>query len=138
MKNSLEIPAIIAVLFLFGSCSLDDGSNFHFLPLQIVSAELPDSFNLNETYQIRVHYNQPDACTAFAGFEVVDSDTTVRKVAVIGTKRTDQEVCAEIVSEQTATFNFIVNYSQTYTFRFWQGENENGEQMYLEVEVPVN
>jgi len=129
---------MVAVLLLLNSCSLDDGSNFYFLPLQIVSAELPDSFNLNETYQIRVQYNQPDACTAFAGLEVVDMDTTVRNVAVVGTKRTDQDVCAEIVTERTTTFNFIVNYSQSYTFRFWQGENEDGEPMYLEVEVPVN
>jgi len=138
MRNSLNIFTIVAVFFLFSSCSLDDGTNFHFLPLQIVSAELPDSFNLNETYQIRVQYAQPNACTGFAGLEVVDIDTTVRNVAVVGTERTDQEVCAQLVTIRTATFNFIVNYSQTYTFRFLQGENENGEQMYLEVEVPVN
>lgn len=138
MKKSFFIFLFAAVSFIFSSCSLDDGGNFHFLPLQITSAELPETFTLNETYQIRVTYNQPDACTAFAGFEVVDKDTTVRNVVVVGTKRTDQEDCVEGVEEQTASFNFIVKYSQSYTFRFWQGEGEDGEQQYLEVEVPVN
>jgi len=117
---------------------LDDGPNFHFLPLQIVSAELPDSLVLNDTYQIQVTYNQPDGCTAFAGFDITDQDTTVRNVVVVGTRRTDQENCTEAITERTATFNFIVRYEEPYTFRFWQSENEAGEQQYLEVVVPVN
>ena len=138
MKKSFFTILFVSVFLVISSCSLDDGPNFYFVPLQIVGAELPDSFDLGETYQIRVQYNQPDACTAFAGFDVIDQDTTVRNVVVLGTRRTDQDVCAEMVEEKSATFNFIVRYSQPYTFRFWQGESANGEQTYLEVEVPVN
>lgn len=138
MRKSFFIFILTAVSVIFSSCSLDDGSNFHFLPLQIVSAELPESFTLNETYLIRVNYNQPDACTSFAGFDVINKETTIRNVVVLGTKRTDQEACVESIQEQTATFNFIVKYDQPYTFRFWQGENENGEQQYFEVVVPVD
>ncbi|MFK7813284.1 MAG: hypothetical protein AB8B59_12385 [Maribacter sp.] len=138
MKKHFFILLFAAVSLTFSSCDLDDGPNFHFLPLQIVSAELPESFTLNQTYSIRVNYIQPDACTAFAGFEVIDKDTAVRNVVVLGTKRTDQADCVESSEEQTASFNFIVKYSEPYTFRFWQSENEDGEQEYFEVVVPVN
>lgn len=138
MKKPFVICLFAAVFLIFSSCNIDDGPNFHFLPLQITSAELPESFTLNETYSIQVTYVQPDACTAFAGFDVVDQDTAVRNVVVVGTKRTDQEVCAENIEEQTASFNFFVKYSEPYTFRFWQSENADGEQQYLEIVVPVN
>lgn len=138
MRKPFLIFLVAAISFLFSSCSLDDGPNFYFLPLQITSAELPESFTLNETYEIRMTYFQPDSCTRFYNFKVRDEATTVRNIVVFGVKRTDQENCAEIIEEQTTSFNFIVKYTEPYTFRFWQGENENGEQQYLEVMVPVN
>ena len=35
------------------------------------------------------------------------------------------------------TFNFSAIYDQVYIFRFWQGEDENGEDVYLIYEIPV-
>ena len=68
--RKLFFICVAASLLLGVSCSLnDDGPNFHFTPLQITSAELPDSFNMNETYQITVTYTIPDGCTGFGGFD---------------------------------------------------------------------
>lgn len=139
MKRSFFIFCAILVSFTFNSCDLDDdGPNFHFVPLQIVSADLPESFTLNETYEIKVTYLRPDGCTYYEGFNVLKPELTTRDVVVIGAQRTDQEVCTQVVQEEEASFNFIVVHNQTYVFRFWQSEDENGEQQYLEVEVPVN
>lgn len=137
MKKSFFRILFAAAVLLMNSCIEDDAPNFHFVPLQIVSADLPEFFTLNQTYQIRVTYNQPDACTSFSGFDVTPKDVTIRNVVVIGTKRTDQETCDETPTEGVATFGFEVQHFQTYVFRFWQGENANGEQQYFEVEVPV-
>jgi len=41
---------------LFNACDLDDGQNFRFTTLSIVDANLPESFELNETYSIEVTY----------------------------------------------------------------------------------
>jgi len=35
-------------------------------------------------------------------------------------------------------FNFVVLYEEPYVFRFWQGEDSNGEAQFLEIQVPVN
>lgn len=128
----------MSLLFSVSSCNKDDGPNFHFKALRIVSAELPDSFELNQTYQIMVSYALPDGCTSFSHPDVTISDTTTRNVVAWGTVRTDQEACIQGVTEGQASFNFICKYDEPYVFRFWQGEAEDGELEYFEVIVPVN
>lgn len=138
MRRLIFICLTVSLLLSAFSCSLnDDGPNFHFKPLQITSAVLPDSFDLNETYQITVNYTLPDGCTGFSGFDVTDADTTIRNVVVFGIVRTDQEACTTLATEAQASFNFICLYDEPYTFRFWQGEGVDGEQEYFEVVVPV-
>ncbi|MEZ2413785.1 hypothetical protein ACA086_02400 [Muriicola sp. E247] len=123
---------------VFQSCKLEDDSvNFNFIPLQIVSADLPQSFELNETYEIRVRYLRPSGCVFFEGFDITKEATTTRNVVAIGTEFYE-DPCTQAIEELEATFNFICLYDDTYLFRFWSGENENGEQQYLEIEVPVN
>lgn len=137
MKRLVLIFGMVAIGFGLNSCKLDDdGVNFHFAPLEVVDVVLPESFQLNGRYQIIVTYNRPDDCTFFEGFDVVEKDVTVRNVVVVGSVITDRD-CTEQAEEVQATFNFVVLYDQTYTFRFWQGEDENGDAKFLEVEVPV-
>lgn len=132
------ILLVVCLAAILGGCSKDDEPNFHFTALQIVSAELPESFELNQTYQIFVDYNLPNGCSAFEGFEVTQEDTTTRNVVAIGSVRTDIEPCTTEIIEGRAFFNFVVIYNQPYTFKFLQGENSEGEPEYLEVVVPVN
>ncbi|MCX2718606.1 hypothetical protein [Lentiprolixibacter aurantiacus] len=130
----------IGLFLLLGlsACDLeDDGIKYHFVPLQITSVDVPDSFTLNETYEISATFIRPSNCVFFEGFDVRQLDTTVRNVVVIGSEIDNRE-CTQVVEEVTETFNFLVIYDQTYVFRFWTGEDENGESQYLEVTVPVN
>ncbi|WP_245603217.1 hypothetical protein [Maribacter antarcticus] len=134
---------LIFLLFCAGvllwSCSLDDDSpNFHFTALKINAANLPESFELNETYEVVVDYTLPNNCALFDGFEVTQEDTAIRNVVAIGSVRTDQVGCREETIEAQASFNFTVIHDQPYTFKFYQSENSAGENEYLEVIVPVN
>ncbi|WP_411029456.1 hypothetical protein [Spongiimicrobium sp. 3-5] len=138
MKRILLFALVVLTLFAFSSCNLDDdGPNFNFVALRVLSAEVPDAFDLNETHKITVTYSLPDGCTTFRGFEIDNPDTTTRNVVVIGSQRTDL-VCTQLTDTVEASFDFTVLFSDTYLFRFWTGEDENGEQQYLEIEVPVN
>ena len=139
MKRTFLALCALIVSLTFSSCELgDDGPNFHFVPQRIESVEMPESFDLNETYEINVTYTIPDGCTYYEGFDVVKEATSTRKVVAIGAQRTDIEACTQVVREEMASFNFVVLYDQMYLFRFYQGEDVNGEQLFLEVEVPVN
>lgn len=136
IKKSVFLLLFIG-MFL-GGCSLDDDSpNFHFTLLRIDSVDLPESFELNETYRITVDYILPDGCTFFDRFNITDGDTTVRNVVAVGATRTDLEACTTAIVEGQAFFNFVVIYDQPYTFRFYQGEDSDGEPQFLEVVVPV-
>lgn len=138
MKRLFLIFLTLGLFVSVNSCNKDEGPNFHFEPLRILSAELPESFEYNQTYQIIVTYALPDGCTAFSGFDVTKSDTTTRNVVVFGTVRTDQEACTQIVTEGQASFSFVCLYNEPYVFRFWQGEGIDGEGEYFEITVPVN
>jgi len=139
MKRTVLLLCALMVSLTFSSCDLgDDGPNFHFIPLRIESVDMPESFDLDETYEINVTFILPDGCTYYEGFDVVKEATSTRKVVAVGAQRTDQEVCTQVVREEMASFTFVVLYDEMYLFRFYQGEDENGEQLFLEVEVPVN
>ncbi|GGD49449.1 hypothetical protein [Muriicola marianensis] len=139
MSLKKPLSLLLCVVFLgLSSCKLeDDRVNFRFVPLQILSVDLPESFELNETYEIRVTYLRPSACVFFEGFDITKEGVTTRNVVAIGTDFYD-EVCTLATEELEASFNFICLYDEPYLFRFWTGEDENGNQQYIEVEVPVN
>ena len=138
MKGSVIIFLFICSALLFGGCSLDDDQpNFHFTALEITAADLPESFELNRTYRINFTYVLPDGCTYFERPDVTTADTTVRNVVAIGVVRTDDEACTQAIIEGEGFFNFSVIYNEPYTFRFFQGEDSNGEPQFLEVIVPV-
>ncbi len=137
LKKSISLLVCFLTLSV-SSCKLeDDRVNFRFVPLQIVSVDVPESFDLNETYEIRVRFLRPSACVYFEGFDITRDGTTTRNVVAIGSEFYEQ-VCTQAVEEQEASFDFICLYEGTYLFKFWTGEDENGNQQYLEVEVPVN
>ncbi len=137
MKKTLLILLCFLAVPL-GSCSLedDDNTNFNFVTLRIIDAELPESFMLNTSYTIKVTYLKPNGCTFFEGFDVSQIDLTTREVVVIGSEFQDT-ACTQQVEEVETTFDFFVIYTDDYLFRFWTGENAEGEQEYLEFVVPV-
>lgn len=134
MKKMLVYCAFLCAIV---SCSLgdDDYQKFHFEVLPIESVDIPNEFNLGETYPITVSYYRPSSCYQFNDFYYV-SELNQRTVAVINTVYEDR-VCTQVEELVDATFNFIVNSNGTYVFKFWQGEDENGADLYYIVEVPV-
>lgn len=129
---------LVASFTLFTSCDIDDDVNYHFEALQVKSVEMPEAFDYGEIYNIKVTYFRPNNCTFFEGFDVVKEDLTTRKVVTIGTVIEDEEECTGSGEDLVATFNFEVLYDEPYIFRYWTGEDANGEPTYLEITVPVN
>ena len=58
----------IGLFLLLGlsACEIENDSiKYHFVPLQITSVDMPDTFTLNETYEINVTFIRPSNCTFF-------------------------------------------------------------------------
>ena len=127
-------------LILFVSCSINDnGSSYDGYTLDVLpieSVDMPDAFTLGETYPITVHYFKPSTCYSFKEFYYLKNNNE-RTVAVINYVA-DNPNCTDLQDELTeATFNFVVTSNGSYVFKFWQGTDENGDDQYLTIEVPV-
>jgi len=134
-----KILALVSVLFLFNACSLndDDGIKFHYELLPIESVVIPDSFEIGETYPITIKYFRPTTCHAFDGF-YYDKNLNIRTVAVRNAV-VQKDNCTELTNSLIEqTLNFYVTNNGSYIFKFWQGKNDAGEDVFLEYEIPVN
>ena len=136
MRRLFLVFVLVIITFTVGSCFKDDAPTIEFHALQIVDADVPESFEFNGQHEITVTYVRPDDCTHFEVFDVVQKDTTIREVVAIGSMFIDQQ-CAEVGTEQQESFLFEVKYDQPYLFRFWQGTDAEGEPIFLNIEVPV-
>lgn len=140
MKRKLFF-ILLYTITLFSSCTPDDSdvSDFHYEILPITSVDVPEEFTLGETYDITVTYNKPSTCYLFYDFYYQTNSSNERTVAVVNTVLTGDE-CIDLEGDiQEQTFNFKVIYNvPSYTFKFWQGKNEAGEDQYIVVEVPTS
>ncbi|WP_090292497.1 hypothetical protein [Flagellimonas zhangzhouensis] len=137
-KVFMSIMYVVAFSW-FVSCSSDDDSpNFYFTTLDVIEADMPEFFELGKTYDIDVLFYRPNGCTYFEGFDVTKTTQTGRDVVVIGSVLTDQDVaCTEAIEEVTATLRFSVIYTDEYNFRFYAGDDANGNPQFIEYTVPV-
>ncbi len=127
------------LVFLYG-CSVDDGDanityDFEVLPIESV-VEIPDEFELGKTYPITVNYFRPSTCHSFNEFYYM-RENNERTVAVIAVDF-NRDDCEDLTNQLVeATFNFNVTSNGSYIFKFWQGEDEDENDKYLTIEVPV-
>jgi len=126
-------------LVFFASCSVndDDGTSYSFEVLTVESVDIPDKFELGKVYPIKVSYLKPSNCHAFKEFYYL-KENNIRTVAPI-TYAFDNNDCESLEENNLveATFNFQVTSNGSYIFKFWQGEDNNGDVQYLTIEVPV-
>lgn len=130
---------LLVVLVIVSSCDVDDdNTNFHYETLEITTATLPEAFEYGELYTIEFKYNRPTPCHYYEGFDFQKTGETEREVYAIGAVLENND-CPPLTENNigTATFNFEVRYRDTYTFKFYQGEDQEGEKQYLTIEVPV-
>lgn len=81
-------------------------------------------------------YNKPDSCTDLQSFNGIPEDPVTIVVEAIGA-RSEDKTCPAVVTEETNKFSIDVQYDETYTFKFWQGEDSTGAPLFLTVEIPV-
>ena len=124
-------------LLIAMSCSLDNDQqqSTHLETIPIDSATMPEYFVEGQTYQIDLTYTKPSTCHSFYDLYYVKQGNT-RTIAVLNTVL-DNTACETVNLEMEKSFNFVVNNNETYIFNFWQGEDEDGNDNYLTMEIPV-
>ena len=132
-----KLVFLVLALVTLASCSIDDDSNqFYNEILPIESVDIPEEFVLGKIYPITVKYIRPAGCYAFFDF-YYSRDLNQRTVAVVNSVFPNQNCGLTEEAEVEATFNFKVTSNGTYVFKFWQGKDDSGTDLYYIVEVPV-
>ena len=133
-----KILASIIVLFSLLSCSLnDDGnSNLSLKTLPIKEAIVPEAFDLGQSYEITIFFDLPDGCHSFYNL-FYQYDGTTRIVAV-NALFDNAANCTLSIIEKQFTFTVEATQHEDYTFKFWKGVDNNGDDIFEEVIVPVN
>ena len=126
---------VIFSFIIFVSCTTDDGPTYHYELLAIEDVNLPEEFEYGKIYEVILKYTQPDDC--YISSDVLyEYDEEMRNVAVISTVL-DGKDCFSAKFEDEISFRVQALQTDTYVFNFWQGEDENGDPIYLMKEVPV-
>lgn len=123
--------------FIILSCSVgDDTDTTYFEVLPVETATVPDEFVRGETHEIRMTYIRPTTCHAYNDIYYVP-EANERSVAIVTTVFSGNGNCVSSGDELEASFEFKATTEDSYVFKFWQGEDENGEDQFLIIEVPV-
>ena len=132
-----KIVLFLIVITSFLSCSLDDdGPTYTYSVLPVDSYVVPASFTLGQTYSIKLKYQKPSACHIYQGI-YYEKNLNTRTIA-IQTAVQDNQVCtADVPPVSEVSFNFMVNNTGSYIFKFYKGKDANGENIFEEVEIPV-
>ena len=131
-----RILLILIVIASFSACSLgDETPNQHFEYVPITEVDIPDQFTFGETYEIIVSYTLPSSCYSFYNFEYIYDETSreVYTYAIVN----DDATCPQSTIEGEYIINVETRQSEPYIFKFWQGSDNQGNDEYLIIEVPV-
>lgn len=136
--NKIVISILLLCSLCFSGCSDDDETQFFFERTSIESVEIPEKFIRGETVQIIVSYFRKSDCHTFYNFDYRISQNQ-RTVTVIDVILDDQTSCTALDKTDTVDIplDFLVGNEESYIFRFWQGEDDQGLDKFLEIEVPV-
>lgn len=136
-KNMRKILLILILSILVTSCSSDDSNevSFEFIPAE--GAIIPTEMGTHMDYEIQVMYTLPSQCHGFSDFYYEATGNT-RTIAVLALESQNGTTCSSPGEEEIASFIFRPLTAGQYTFRFWNGKDEEGQDIYIEYIVPVS
>ncbi|MCA0933052.1 hypothetical protein LCM02_11360 [Lutimonas saemankumensis] len=130
-----KIFFVIFAVITMASCSDDDSYEYHYELLPVEDAQVPEVFEYGKIYDLTVTYLLPDDC--YVNNDILyEYENTSRNIAVVSLVIESND-CEDLELEQELTFRVHALQKNPYIFNFWQGDDENGEPIYLTVEVPV-
>ncbi len=138
-----KLIALLSLVFVCISCLPDDSDypRYHLELIPIENVEIPDFFVQGRTYEIKLFYKKLSTCHYPNGI-YYHSEFNSRTIAVENVVY-DQNDCSTDISQEDLTQEMSFEFSVTqqagtvYTFKFYQGKEDNGTPVYLIVEVPV-
>jgi hypothetical protein len=132
-----KILALIGIFILSISCSPDtDEQNIRYELVPVQSIVIDDVLYVGEENIITIKYSRPNNCYGFNGF-VYEKEANTRTIGVQNyvVEKSDCQPITNDLSERN--LSFIPETTGTYTFKFYQGKDASGNNIYLEIQREV-
>lgn len=138
---------MVLTLSLYSCDTDDDGPNLNFTIAEITGTDLPEYFEIGESYDLEVTYELPNACHQFSNFSVnpyvdeeTDSTFVIEIAALISYDANITDCTEEGELTDSRTIRDLRVSSEDYNnyqFKLITGEDEDGEAEFLIIDVPV-
>lgn len=134
-----KIVLLLLAVFAVSSCSLDDDAqNYYLEVLPIDSFEIPESFVQGRKYEVKIFYKLPSNCHEVNGLYYAKEEN--QRIVGVQSRVRDAAFCEPIENAQldSLIFNFEVGTEDSYIFKFYKGVDEDGNDVFEDVEVPAH
>ena len=127
----------VALAATVSSCNDDnDYHDYHLEYIGVKSADVPDEFIYGRTYRIDVTIELPNSCYYYYNQYDYFYEGTSRLIYPIA--HVDDGVpCTLNITETTFSIPVQALQNEPYIFKFYQGEDADGQDLFLTIEVPV-
>ncbi len=128
--------AMMTVAVTTVSCNDDNDHDYHLEYVKVTDADVPDEFIFGQTYRLNVTVELPSGCYYF--YEQYDYfyEGTSRLIYPIAHVH-DGEPCTLNIRETVFSIPVQALQREPYIFKFYQGEDADGQDIFLTIEVPV-
>lgn len=91
---------------------------------------------VNKVTKIHTYFKTDKSCQYFYNYDynIVGNERTV---AVILAEDDDSSKCNDIIANHERTLNFLPERPGDYTFRFWNGKDNNGNDKFIITKVTI-
>jgi len=136
MKKMKKIALFLVLMTTLLSCSVDKADTYTNYVLPVDSYTLPETFKVGGSHEIKLKYQKPTACYIYGGIYYYSEDKT-RTIGVYASVKDGETCTGEVPPLTEVSFNFTPTTAGTYTFKFYKGEDDAGENTFEDVEIVV-
>lgn len=138
MKNILKFSFIALLAFSTTSCKddrFDENEITRIDAVKIDSVKIAqDSMDIFSIQTIQTYSDYATNCEGFYGYDYTHADNVTRNI--VSYKFKTSVVCGEI-KPRISQINFRPQLTGTYKFKFWNGKDSSGNNIWIEKEIVV-
>lgn len=134
-----KLLLFLPLLFIIFGCSKDDDpvEQYTYEKVPVISVDAPQAVEEGETYTVKITYARPTLCHQYYALRFEQTENTivfdVVNIYTAGANCVEDDTLTANVS-----FDFVAEEEESYIFKFWQGVDDQGDDLYLTLEIPVD
>jgi len=144
---SMKKLLFLFIAFCIFSCTGDEPetpARYELIPVE--TYQVPEALVVGNTYLIQLFYKLPTTCYVYNGiyFENGTNSVTAAIQSLVVEKQSCQPVVypdynpGSLPDQPKAVFEYYAAAEGQVHFKFWKGKNEQGQDTYHEITVPIS